>query len=68
MKKGVVALLVIVFFCNFGRVEYSALHPKSKIIQTDSTSKLLAENPQRMITKEVPNSEQMKIILGQNIL
>jgi hypothetical protein len=40
MKKGVIALLTILFFCNFGRVEYSALNPKAKTIQLDSTYKV----------------------------
>jgi hypothetical protein len=39
MKKGFIALLTILFFCNFGRVEYSALNPKATTIQLDSTFK-----------------------------
>jgi hypothetical protein len=39
MKKGFFALLTILFFCNFGRVEYSALNPKATTIQLDSTFK-----------------------------
>lgn len=40
MKKGVIAILTILFFCNFGRVEYSALNPKAKTVQVDSTYKV----------------------------
>jgi hypothetical protein len=39
MKKGFIALLTILFFCNFGRVEYSALNPKARTVQLDSTYK-----------------------------
>jgi hypothetical protein len=39
MKKGFIALLTIMFFCNFGRVEYSALNPKATTVQLDSTFK-----------------------------
>lgn len=39
MKKGLIGILAILFFCNFGRVEYSALNPKSKTVQVDSTYK-----------------------------
>ncbi len=39
MKKGFIALLTILFFCNFGRVEYSALNPKASTVQLDSTYK-----------------------------
>jgi hypothetical protein len=39
MKKGFIALLTILFFCNFGRVEYSALNPKATTVQLDSTYK-----------------------------
>jgi hypothetical protein len=39
MKKGFIALLTILFFCNFGRVEYSALNPKATTVQLDSTFK-----------------------------
>lgn len=31
--------MTILFFCNFGRVEYSALNPKATTIQLDSTFK-----------------------------
>lgn len=50
MRKGLIAFLTILFFCNFGRVEYSALNPKAKTIQTDSTAKILASsNPSNLI-------------------
>jgi hypothetical protein len=39
MKKGFIALLTILFFCNFGRIEYSALNPKATTVQLDSTYK-----------------------------
>lgn len=39
MKKGLIGILAIMFFCNFGRVEYSALNPKAKTVQLDSTYK-----------------------------
>jgi len=49
MKKGIIALLTIVFFCNFGRVEYSALNPKSKIVKVDSTFKSVNITSTKMI-------------------
>lgn len=39
MKKGLIGILAIMFFCNFGRVEYSSLNPKAKTVQLDSTYK-----------------------------
>lgn len=39
MKKGFIAFLTILFFCNFGRIEYSALNPKATTVQLDSTYK-----------------------------
>lgn len=48
MKKGVIALLTILFFCNFGRVEYSALNPKAKTIQVDSTYKVTSSTTTKL--------------------
>lgn len=31
--------MTILFFCNFGRIEYSALNPKATTVQLDSTYK-----------------------------
>ena len=38
MKKGLIGIIAILIFCSFGRVEYSALNPKAKTIQVDSSS------------------------------
>jgi hypothetical protein len=58
MKKGIIALLTILFFCNFGRVEYSALNPQAKIVQLDSTSKLAPISSTKTIKANVTEAEQ----------
>lgn len=58
MKKVFVGILTILFFCNFGGVEYSALNPKAKTIQTDSTARLVANGPQKMINQEENRPDQ----------
>jgi hypothetical protein len=58
MKKLIIALLTISLFCNFGRVEYSALNPKAKIIQTDSTATIAAMNSEKLITSDLPSNQE----------
>lgn len=58
MKKGFIGILTILFFCNFGRVEYSALNPKAKTIQTDSSAKMRANKPQRIVTRDEGSTNQ----------
>ncbi|MCZ2483999.1 hypothetical protein [Aquirufa antheringensis] len=54
MNKLIIALFTISLFCNFGRVEYSALNPKAKTIQTDSTVRVVAANPSKVVPSELP--------------
>lgn len=56
MKKGLIGILAILFFCNFGRVEYSALNPKSKTVQVDSTYKSMGTTEVKV--KNATNREQ----------
>lgn len=58
MKKGFIGILTILFFCNFGRVEYSALNPKAKTIQTDSSARMMANKPQRIVSREEGSPDQ----------
>jgi uncharacterized protein YcfL len=59
MKKGIVALLTILFFCNFGRVEYSALNPKAKIVIQDSTVKTANISSDKIVTADAsPTRDQ----------
>lgn len=60
MKKGVIALLTILFFCNFGRVEYSALNPKAKTIQVDSTYKVTSSTAPKLTrqTEQEPETTE----------
>ena len=54
MKKLIIALFTISLFCNFGRVEYSALNPKAKTVQTDSTARMATANPSKVVPSETP--------------
>ena len=58
MKKLIIALFTISLFCNFGRVEYSALNPKAKTIQTDSTSRLVSANTAKVVSSELPSDQE----------
>lgn len=58
MKKGIIALITIFVFCNFGRLEYSALNPKAKTIQVDSISKISLANTRQQLTNEASKQEQ----------
>jgi hypothetical protein len=58
MKTGIIALFTILLFCNFGRVEYSALNPKAKTIQVDSASKIVVANPPQTMSNDVSKPEQ----------
>lgn len=58
MKKGFIGILTILFFCSFGRVEYSALNPKAKTIQTDSSARMMANKPQRIVSQEEGSPDQ----------
>lgn len=58
MKKGFIGILTILFFCSFGRVEYSALNPKAKTIQTDSSARMMANKPQRIVSQEEGRPDQ----------
>ncbi|MFD3407970.1 hypothetical protein SKC37_04835 [Aquirufa sp. HETE-83D] len=58
MKKGIIAFLTIVFFCNFGRVEYSALNPKAKTIQLDSTVKSASVSTSTVEKTDTVQTEQ----------
>lgn len=59
MKKLIIALFTITLLCNFGRVEYSALHPQAKMIALDSTSKLGMQTPTKVVkeVEAVPETE-----------
>ncbi|MFD3292994.1 hypothetical protein SKC35_04790 [Aquirufa sp. KTFRIE-69F] len=57
MKKLIIALFTISLFCNFGRVEYSALNPKAKTIQTDSTARMATANPSKVVSSETPTEQ-----------
>jgi hypothetical protein len=57
MKKLIIAIFTISLFCNFGRVEYSALNPKAKTIQTDSTARMAATNPSKVVSDELPSEQ-----------
>jgi len=57
MKKLIIALFTISLFCNFGRVEYSALNPKAKTIQLDSTAKTITQNTSKVSPTELPEEE-----------
>ena len=60
MKKGLIGILVILFFCNFGRLEYSALNPKAKTVQVDSTYKSMGTSEAKVIkvgTSDQPEQE-----------
>ncbi len=54
MKKLIIAFFTISIFCNFGRIEYSALNPKAKTIQIDSTARIAAVNPTKVTPNELP--------------
>jgi hypothetical protein len=58
MKKLIIALFTISLFCNFGRVEYSALNPKAKTIQTDSTSRIVSANTAKVVSSELPSDQE----------
>lgn len=58
MKKGVIALLTILFFCNFGRVEYSALNPKATTVQLDSTYKSTSSTTTKVARQTEQEQEQ----------
>ena len=58
MKKLIIALFTISLFCNFGRVEYSALNPKAKTIQTDSTARIATANNTKVISSELPSDQE----------
>jgi hypothetical protein len=58
MKKLIIALFTISLFCNFGRVEYSALNPKAKTIQTDSTARLASANAAKVVSSELPSDQE----------
>ena len=57
MKKGLIAVFTILLFCNFGRVEYSALHPKAKIILVDSSAKSMPANSPKLDKQDVSEQE-----------
>jgi hypothetical protein len=57
MKKGIIAVFTILFFCNFGRVEYSALNPKAKIILVDSSAKSMPANSPKLNKQDVSEQE-----------
>lgn len=58
MKKLIIALFTISLFCNFGRVEYSALNPKAKTIQMDSSAIIVAANPSKVTPNEIPSEQE----------
>lgn len=58
MKKLIIALFTISLFCNFGRVEYSALNPKAKTIQTDSTARIASANTTKVISNDLPSDQE----------
>lgn len=58
MKKLIIALFTISLFCNFGRVEYSALNPKAKTIQTDSTARIATANNTKVISGDLPSEQE----------
>ncbi len=57
MKKGLIGVFTILFFCNFGRVEYSALNPKAKIILVDSSAKSMPANSPKLDKQDVSEQE-----------
>lgn len=57
MKKGLIAVFTILFFCNFGRVEYSALNPKAKIIRVDSSAKPMQAISPKLDKQDVSEQE-----------
>jgi hypothetical protein len=57
MKKGLIAVFTILFFCNFGRVEYSALNPKAKIILVDSSAKSMPANSPMVDKQDLTEQE-----------
>ncbi len=58
MKKLIIALFTISLFCNFGRVEYSALNPKAKTIQTDTTARLAPTNTTKVVNSDLPSDQE----------
>jgi hypothetical protein len=58
MKKLIIALFTISLFCNFGRVEYSALNPKAKTIQTDSTTRIASANTTKVLSSDLPSDQE----------
>ena len=58
MKKLIIALFTISLFCNFGRVEYSALNPKAKTIQMDSTARIVTANPSKVTPNGIPSEQE----------
>jgi hypothetical protein len=58
MKKLIIALFTISLFCNFGRVEYSALNPKAKTIQTDSTTRLASANTTKVVSNDLASDQE----------
>ena len=58
MKKLIIALFTISLFCNFGRVEYSALNPKAKTIQTDSSARIATANNTKVISNDLPSDQE----------
>lgn len=58
MKKLIIAFFTITLFCNFGRVEYSALNPKAKTIQTDSTARIAVANPSKVVPSELTAEQE----------
>jgi len=57
MRKGLIAIFTILFFCNFGRVEYSALNPKAKIILIDSSAKTMPANSLKVNKQDLTEQE-----------
>ena len=57
MKKLIIALFTISLFCNFGRVEYSALNPKAKTIQLDSSARIVTANTSKITPNEIPSEQ-----------
>ena len=57
MRKGLIAVFTILFFCNFGRVEYSALNPKAKIILLDSSAKAMPANSTKVNKQDFTEQE-----------
>jgi hypothetical protein len=57
MRKGLIAVFTILFFCNFGRVEYSALNPKAKIILIDSSAKTMPANSPKVNKQDLTEQE-----------